>query len=424
MSIRFAQVVHYYPNYGVAEVVMMDNGQRFQNVTVLNQFISNNTGVRMHHAVLRPASEEEAGGMQFDEDMRTVMAACVMTAGKPMIIGFLAHPMTQLHFLREEPNRDLYRHPAGNIDTTQMHGNREIHHTGGAFIKIGKDIVNGAGVEVPADMHEDITPLCANENWVYPLNDPVTITIVTGDQEENAVKIRIRPNGDVDWMGSGYLHIRHAKDLHVDIGESAEIHIIDFSTHTAGGDIKIRTPASVTVTAGGDAHVLAMGDGNMVSAGPMLLGSAEKVTIEAPLVEIVTDRLDITAGETGISGTLGVSGTIGAEGGIQASEVTAGIVAGVSVMSSTPMLAPDYEEDLPIIVPEPFGGFGEADGGGVAEELALAEKEMGAAEEDLSEAAQSIEEAVNEAVETSLEAVGTGDPDNEGEDGDPAPDVP
>lgn len=419
MSLRFAQVIHYYPNYGTAEVVMLDNGQRFQNVTVLTEFISNNSGSRIHHAMLRPASEEAAGGLMPNEEDRSVLAAVVMVGGRPMIIGFMAPPMTQLAFLPEEQNRDLYRHPSGTLATVNKHGDLEIQHSGGAFVRIAFDNASG-----PADRHQDLTPLAANENWLLPENEPPTITISVGNRDGEALKARVRPNGDTDVMSSGQLHIRYAKSVHVDAGENVSVHVGGNATVSAEGDISARAEGNVTVTAGGDAHVLAEGAGSVVSAGPLLLGSSQSVTIEAPVVNLAAEVVDITAAETGVSGALLVTGGIGAPGGIEASTVVAAAVAGVEVVSALPMVAPDFATGPVAVSPSPVGGGGSAPFGGVEGELGLAAEQVAAATEDVAEARQSIEEGVQEAVETATEARGLGLPDNEGLSGDPAPDVP
>lgn len=438
MSIRFAQVVHFYPNYNTCELVMMDNGQRFNNALILNHHISSNSGVFGHHAVLRPPSEEEAGGMMFEEADRTIMAAVMMASGRPMVVGFLPHPKTQMAFIREEQNRDIYRHPAGNVVTTDKAGNMEVQHTGGAFIRIARDSETAA-----ADRHEDLTPRCANENWTLPLNEPVTITICTGNQGEAAFKLRVRPNGDTDIMSAGNLNIRYQGNAHIDVGGNAEVHVEGDMTASVGRNLDARAGNDVTATAGSSAHLLALGNGYMASAGPALVGSLEKLTLEAPAIEIVCDTLDVTAGTVGIlAGSMGISGTVGIEGTFGVTG-EAGITGTFGVEGSVGIAGTFGMEGLMGVVgivdatefvtgggfpgpvgPSGFGGGGAGSFGGVAAEIALANEQIAAQAADMAEAAASIEAAVSEAVETSKQALGWGDPDNEGLSGDPAPDVP
>jgi hypothetical protein len=424
----------------------------------------------MHHAMMRPPSEEMAGGL-FDKvetagpDFRTVLAACVMTGGRPMIIGFMAHPMTQMEFIKDEQNRDIYRHPAGNNINTERHGNYEIHHTGGAFIKVGKEVTNAAGVLVEADRHEDLTPLCANENWIYPLNDPVVITLVTGDQGENAFKERVRETGDTDIMSSGYLHVRYAKDAHVDIGETTDWHSVLEIRISSGGDIKIRTPANVTISAGENATLQALGDVNIYAggninaaaagdatieaggnvtaaaagdaavaaggsveavsagplyaggAGPVFVGASDLLVLDAPTILVNCEEMIVTGEiiEGGAEGGL-LGGLVGG-----VTEIVSGIADAIGIDLSYTLGAPG---DIGGQMGDAAGDYGSDAAAAGDAAASAAQPEVDAAIADIEEAQESIRLAVEEAVETSLEAVGTGDPDNEGITSDPAGDVP
>lgn len=410
LQIRFAQVVRVYPKYRACEIAFLDDGWRVTNVPILGDYASSDTGRWSMHNMPRPPSEEEAGGYQPNPDERTVLAVVAMVDDRPMILGFLPHAMTQLAFIQEEQNRDMDRHPSGTNSTTNRNGSWTLQHTGGAFIRVAAQVDS----DVEPDRYEDLTAKCWNENWRLPENEPCTITITTGNRDGEAMKLRFRPNGDVDQMSSGYLHIEHAKDLHVDIGESAQVHVTDFSTHTAGGDVKIRTPASVTVTAGGDAHLLALGRGNACSAGPMLVGSLEKLTLEAPIIDIITGELNVQAGAVGFTaGDFAVDAAVAsvAAGAIGLTAVETSVM-GVLGVTGVAVAEEFVTGVVPPVPPLPAGMPSGA--GGVAEEIALAEAERAAAEEDLAEAAENIALAVEEAVETSSAAVGLGPMDNLG----------
>lgn len=417
MTIKLAQVVCYYPNFGACEVVMIENGARFQNVPVINHFMTSNSGVRMFHAMMRPASEDVAGGLMDLEEtrmpLRSVMAACIMTAGQPMIIGFLPHPLNQMQFAYTEQNRDIYRHPTGNMVNVQKDGNIEVQHTGGAFLKIGKDIDG-----TDADRVQDLTPVTPNGNWELPINDPVTITICTGDQGENAIKIRVRPNGDTDIMSSGYFHARYQADAHIDVGEAASLHAGSDITLTSAGMIHIRTPSDVTVTAGGTATVQAAGSANVYAGTDATVAAAGSASLTA--------GSDVTVAAVG-------SVDIGAEGPITIASGEAILMAAPIVTMSTELLVVTGE----IVDGGEIGGILgaleaeiaaadlAADAGALAGTAGLATaSEIAAAEADIEEAAESIADAVLEASETSLEAVGLGEADNQGLSGNPASDVP
>lgn len=419
MELRFAQVNRFYPHLRVAEITLCDNGCRLQNVPVLSGMVTSDTGMWTGHAMRRPPSEEEAGGLFSEEetlgpDFRSVMCVVAYSHSRAMIIGFLPHPLTQMAFIDEEQNRDIYRHPSGTNVTANKYGDLTIQQTGGAFIKIAWE--NGSGQ--PPDYYEDLTEKTANETWELQENEPATITITTGNRDGEAFKLRVRPSGDVDQMSSGYWHLRHARDLHHDIGEESQVHIILSSTHTAGEDIKIRTPANVTVTAGGDATVQAAGDAHLFaagtalvaaggdarvsaagsatvgalgearvgSAGPVTVASMEAIFLAAPVIVALTEEFIVT-------GSIIEGGSIAGIAGAAAAEAKAAeIVAQASIDTAAAVDGPPPE---------------------------LAE-----AAADLAEAAEEIELAVEEAVETSSDAVGTAPPDNEGLTGDPAPDMP
>lgn len=394
LAIRFAQVVRVYPKYRTCEIAYLDDGWRAQNVPILSDYASSNSGGWSMHNMPRPPSEEDAGGYHPDPAERTVLAVVAMVDDRPLVIGFLPHAMTQMAFVQEEQNRDIWRHPSGTITTINRNGSMEIQHTGGAFIRVAAQVDS----DIEPDRHEDLTDKAWNENWVLPENDPATITITTGNRDGEALKIRLRPNGDVDQMSSGYLHIEHAKDLHVDIGEHAQIHITDHYTTSAGDDIKQRTPANITISAGDNLRLQAKGDviltagGNLTAQteGNATVSAAGAATVEANQSIEVFSPLAINLVSTVVNVTaplFNVLGLIVEEGQVAAAEA--------AVLARTAAYEAKLLATLTPAVLELEG-------------------EIEAAEADVMEAAENIEAAVLEAVETVEPAVGTGEPDNLG----------
>lgn len=414
LAIRFAQVVRVYPKFRTCEIAFADEGWRTQNVPILSDYASSNSGGWSMHNMPRPPSEQDAGGYHPDPNARTVLAVVAMVDDRPFVIGFLPHAMTQMAFVQSEQNRDIWRHPSGTIGTINRNGSFELQHTGGAFIRVA------AQVDSPTlpDNHEDLTPRAWNLNWALPENEPPTITISVGNKSGEAFKLRVRPNGDTDIMSSGNLNVRYQGNAHIDVGGDAEIHVAGDTTASIGGDLRARAMGDVTATAAGDAHLLAQGNGSMVSQGDALVGSASKLTLEAPQIDIVTGSLDITAGQVGVAAaTIGVTGEVGILGGLAVTGTVGvtgtfgmtGAMGVVGVVDATDFVTAGGFPGAP-----GFGGGGGGAPGGVAAELALAGQEVAAGTADLAQAAVDIEQAVQEAVLTSAAARGTAPPDNLG----------
>lgn len=439
MELYFAQVARAYPHTRTCEIILLHNGQRLQGVPMLSGMVTSDTGFWSAHAMQRPPSEEEAGGLFSEEetlgpDFRSVTCVVAYTHGRAFIIGFMPHPLTQMAFVDLEQNRDAYRHPAGTMATTNKYGDFTLSHTGGAFFKFAWP--NASGVD--PDRYEDLTQKTANDTWELQENEPVTVTLSTGNRDAEAFKIRVRPNGDVDQMSSGYWHLRHAKDLHHDIGEQSEVHITLTSTHSAGLDIKIRTPENVTVTAGGDARVQALGDAYLTAGDDATVEAIDNVYIKAGGDVRITAGGDIEATVGGDAEIKAAgSATVESKGDLELFSPSAINMTSTVINATTPLF-----NVVGVFVEEGQAFLAEAavlakelslasDLAGMAGDLASTEENVAAAEEeveaaraDIEEAAENIRLAVEEAVLTSEEAVGTAPPDNEGLTGDPAPDLP
>ena len=448
LSIRLAQVVRVYPKYRSCEVVFLDDGLRCTNVHFLSSSVSSNSGGWTQHNMARPPSEDEAGGYHPDPAARTVIAVVAMVDDRPLILGYMPEAFSQLAFIQAEQNRDIWRHPSGTVVTINRNGSFEASHSGGGFVRFG------AQVDSPTDpdRHEDLTPLCWNENWELPENDPPTFTIALGNREGEACKVRVRPSGDTDIMSSGNLTISYAKNVTVNVGGDAEVNTLGATSVNSTGDARVRTLADLYAVAAGDGHFLAIGEGNACSAGRMLVGSLTELVLEAPIITMnagtwtanaaeaafnagsmstragsvsfaagefsaAAGTVSFTAGELlAAAGTMGlgaagilavtdlfnVTGAI-LEEGVEGPGTLAGAAATLAAAAATTSGAAGATS-----------GAAAAEPGNVASEMVLAGQEIAAATAELAQAAEDIILAVEEAVETSGEAVGIGPMDNLG----------
>lgn len=451
MSLRFGQVIHYYPNHRVAEIVMTDNAQRFQNVTCLTGYVTSDSGTHINHTMQRPGSEQEAGGLMVNMAERSVLAACIFEGGRPFIVGFMPHPMTQLAFRHEEGNRDLYRHPAGIVATVNKAGNFEMQHTGAAYLRIG------LGIE-----HEDLTPLAWNENWTLPLNEQPTITL-----SNNLFRLVIEPVGDTELLSDGSWTQSYRQNEKINFGGDSDTRVAGHSTLSAGLDIRIRTPANVTVTAGKNAivqagedafvyagsdvtisagdhvNIAAGADATLVASGDVAIGAGGDCTIGAQGDVTVSAGGNVAVGAAGNasvgamgSASLDANGSVSVSAGGTATVSCAGpmTLAAVEITAvTTAFVVTGYIVELGG-AGAGFGGYGgnglgAISNGGIARSHAATARvaagpEVSGANNDVAQAKSDISAGVAAAKASSDRARGTGPSDNVGRDGAPAPDVP
>lgn len=304
VQLRFAQIVKVWPQRRTAEVVFCDDGWRVADVPILNMHVTSDTGGWACHDVPRPPTEHVAGGLQPSQSDRTSLAVVAMVAGRPLILGYQPHPLTQMAFVEDQANRDIWRHPAGTYSTIAPDGSVEIYHSGGAFVRIGS-----------GEDHEDLTPLAANGNWQLPDNDPATITVVT-----KGFKMVVRPGGDTIITSDGSLSIDYAKNIAVHAGGDisvradgrATVAIAGAADVTVGGDLTAHTDGQATVSTGGNATVNVGGD---------LTASYAHATL---------------TGDATLNGSLHVTGQVNADG-----DVTGGPISLIHHLTSGVRAGPD-----------------------------------------------------------------------------------
>lgn len=455
MSLRIAQVVAVHPQYRTCELVFIDDGWRVADVPFAFDYVSSNSGRWSGSNVPRPPTELEAGGLHPEQDRRTVLAVVGFIEDRPVVLGFTAHPLSQMAFYEEtQQNREIWRHPSGTIVTVSKTGALEVQHTGGMFLRIAYD---EEGVE--ATQHEDLTPHCANENWELPANDPPTVTLANG-----AFRMVIRPNGDTEILSGGNGEVKFLGDVTAHIAGHLTARVQREVEVTSGADITVRTPTNCTVTAGGDAHLKAMHDCFVVAGHDATVSSRETaVVVGAQSTRIYSGgdlaiaaggNIDIAAGgsistvalgsasiATGGGIDLNTSGGVGISGlgGISASSPSDILMTTPAVVMNTPLLtvlgdivsggtwgaAVSVIANIATGIGNAVSGLLSLAGSRIAEaaEAALASVVRSEAAADTIRITREVvatiqpiaEEARDTAVETSDAAKGWGPPDNTGE---------
>ena len=279
-NLRFAQVVAIRPQSRTVEIVYIEDGWRENNVPILCDYSSSDTGAWSQHNVPRPPTEDAAGGINPDPNTRTTFALIATVSGRSVVMGFIPPPLAQIMFTPDQQDRDMqWRHPSGTLQTISPAGSYEMQHTGGAYIRMAAPGAMGAAVpdSVPPDQHEDLTPFGANLNWALPLNNQPWLTACSP-----IFKLTVAPpNGDTTVESGGFLTIQYVGDGTVELGGNLKILVAGSAYISAGGDVSVQTPANATLTAGGSASVQAVGNASLTAGGDAFVQAAGSANVEA-----------------------------------------------------------------------------------------------------------------------------------------------
>ncbi|WP_109120026.1 hypothetical protein [Azospirillum sp. TSO22-1] len=175
MSLRIAQVVAVHPSRRRVDLVFLDDGYRAANVLVATGGASSDAGSWNVPNVPRPASEAEAGG--YNHSGRTMLALVGFVDGGPVVVGWVPPLSGEMEFT--EQNREVHRHPSGTWWTIAPDGSVEVHHNGGAYLRIG------------SGDHEDLGGVAAG-GWSPPGGAPARITLHT-----DGFTLTVLPGGTV-----------------------------------------------------------------------------------------------------------------------------------------------------------------------------------------------------------------------------------
>jgi hypothetical protein len=247
--LSFAQVTAVHPDRRTFDMVDVDNGRPFAEVTGLVPHISTDSGSWNTPASAAPPSDAQAGGI--NPTGRTVLASYALYRGRPVILGFHMPSGGQVAFT--EDNREVHRHPSGAYTTIAPDGSIETYHPSGAYIRIG------------AGAHQDLSSVSTGAWQEETGAAPPQITVANG----STFTATVMPNGDTTITSSGKLTATYQGDATIETQGNLLMQASGTATISApsivldgaltqgkgghGGDASIQGPLNVVenVAAGG-----------------------------------------------------------------------------------------------------------------------------------------------------------------------------
>jgi hypothetical protein len=197
-GLMLARVVKFHPHDGSCDCALYASGARVTAVPVLCGMVSSSSGVVDFH---------QPEGVGFDgptSGKRDIIAVLGAVSGQPVVIGFLAPPVSQVLFQRE--NFRVDRHASDVYSTIDKDGNVELAHPSGTFLRIATD-----------PEHEDLAGQDYDRQWAISRNTAkapwVSLTVANG----GAVKasLRISPTGDVTLANEGDITVESAGSVSI-----------------------------------------------------------------------------------------------------------------------------------------------------------------------------------------------------------------
>lgn len=257
------RVVASHPEANCVDVVSLASGRRMAGVQVLSSAAGSAHGL---HDL--PMPEEQAqGGDPFEapgSEERVTLAVVAAYAGIPVVMGFLFPAVSQLLFA--ERDRLVHRHASDLYWTADRHGNCELAHPSGTYLRIGTS---------PA--HEDLSGKDADQRWAITRNTDkqvhVQLTLASG----GAVKasLHIDPAGNVELTHSGSLTVTTSGTADVTAGGSATVKApsvtVDTPSATCTGALlvkgKITGQGGLAISGGGGGAAATIAGTMTVSGG-------------------------------------------------------------------------------------------------------------------------------------------------------------
>lgn len=183
--IRQGIVVDTHPEDHSVDLVMLDDGSRMIGVQIMSPNGSTRSGsTNMPHA---PQKKDK-----WDITKRTGQDQIALVAfmrHNPVVIGYLFPQVSQMTF--SEKDRMVDRHASDVYTTISPHGDYELYHPSGAFIRISE-----------APEHEDLSGKNFDKNFALDRNTGklVKIRIQSGDtyvEIDPAGKVTVKANTEI-----------------------------------------------------------------------------------------------------------------------------------------------------------------------------------------------------------------------------------
>lgn len=236
--LRMARVAAVNPQDHSVDLVMVDDGSRYPGVQVLAPTATTNCGYNDLPSVTATA-EKFSLTQSTDRDALAVVGFMAPTV--PVVLGFLWPQVNQVLFA--DKDRRVVRHASDVYTTTDAHGNFELYHPSGTYLRIGTD---------PG--HEDLTGKDFDGNWKIAKNTDKAVHLKLRVSNAGAEKASLQfdPSGNVTLQCSGNLSAQVGGTTSVDSAGKATLKapevLVDSPKTTFTGQVIVQ--GLLTYTAG------------------------------------------------------------------------------------------------------------------------------------------------------------------------------
>lgn len=179
MILQLGRVAAVHPEDNSIDVVIVESGVRLSGVQVLAQMASTNTGM---HDLAAPGVPGSGDVWSLTERTERDMHAVIGNVGGTAVaLGFLFPQVNGVLFA--EPRR-VVRHQSDWYSTVDRHGNWEVCHPGGAYLRMGV-----------GRNHEDLTGKDVDKRWAIKRNTDKSATFCI--DLPGGASIEMKPNGNI-----------------------------------------------------------------------------------------------------------------------------------------------------------------------------------------------------------------------------------
>lgn len=179
---RQAVVVAVHPDRRTLDLVYADTAMPVAEVSIAG-WVSSDGGHWHIPSVPKPQGIATQGSPP--DSGRQLIALVDQVGGRPIVVGFMSPPTTQMAFT--EADREVHRHSSGAYTTVAPDGSMEGYHPSGAYVRIG----TGA--------HQSLTPLSRENGWKEE-SGAAQPTITVHTQQFSLV---VEPSGNVSLTTTG-----------------------------------------------------------------------------------------------------------------------------------------------------------------------------------------------------------------------------
>lgn len=218
--IRIGRVIKLDASTHTADVMLSDTGAIVRACRIMSYSAASNSGVMN---LPEPGAVTETG-MPKDR-ARYSIALVGFVENHPVILGFL-HPI-ESELRLEDKGRMMDRHGSDVYRTLDQHGNMELHHPSGLYIRIATDTAS-----------EDIAAIGGTTPWQikHNLDKQVHLHI---EQAGGKATIDIAPDGAIT----------------ITTATTVTVNATGNATVTSGGNVEVNASGTAKVIAGGKATV-------------------------------------------------------------------------------------------------------------------------------------------------------------------------